>query len=288
MRNEKRNYVVVGVFVLAMLVLLLVWIALLAGRTGATDAYSVVYANVAGLKAGTRIHYEGYPVGLIEDIDPIDRDGKRMFRVDVSVQRGWPIPSDSIATITVGIFSAAVIDIVGGRSAELLAPGSEITAREAMDLFSVANEAADKVDAILKGVAERAPDVLENVELVTEDLRQAMAQINGLLASDNVGRVSRILANVERATLDMDQLLADVRATGKNVDVLVGHLDDLLDEESGDLSQAIDDVRHTLAALSSHIDAITANLESATRNANEFSKQIRENPGVLIRGRETE
>ena len=61
-----------------------------------------------------------------------------------------------------------------------------------------------------------------------------------------------------------------------------------LEHLDGDLSEAIDDVRHTTAALASHIDAITSNLEDATRNANEFSKQIRENPGVLLRGRETE
>ena len=47
-------------------------------------------------------------------------------------------------------------------------------------------------------------------------------------------------------------------------------------------------MRHTTAALASHIDAITANLEDATRNANEFSKQIREDPSVLLRGRKIE
>ncbi len=37
MREDTRNYVIVGTFVLAMLVALIVWIALLSGRTGATD-----------------------------------------------------------------------------------------------------------------------------------------------------------------------------------------------------------------------------------------------------------
>ena len=61
-----------------------------------------------------------------------------------------------------------------------------------------------------------------------------------------------------------------------------------VDEEEGDVSEALDDLRHTTAALASHIDAITANLEDAIRNANEFSKQIREDPSVLLRGREVE
>jgi phospholipid/cholesterol/gamma-HCH transport system substrate-binding protein len=42
-----------------------------------------------------------------------------------------------------------------------------------------------------------------------------------------------------------------------------------------------------MAAISRRIDSITGDLESTTRNMNEFSRQIRENPGVLVRGRET-
>ena len=51
---------------------------------------------------------------------------------------------------------------------------------------------------------------------------------------------------------------------------------------------AIRDLRHTLAAISRRIDSITSDLETTTRNVSEFSRQIRENPGVLVRGRETD
>ena len=40
MNNNKVNYVIVGGFVLAMLAGLIVSLALLTGRTGATDGYS--------------------------------------------------------------------------------------------------------------------------------------------------------------------------------------------------------------------------------------------------------
>jgi phospholipid/cholesterol/gamma-HCH transport system substrate-binding protein len=33
-----------------------------------------------------------------------------------------------------------------------------------------------------------------------------------------------------------------------------------------------------------NIDSVTYNLESTSRNFNEFSRQLRENPGVLIGG----
>jgi phospholipid/cholesterol/gamma-HCH transport system substrate-binding protein len=34
------------------------------------------------------------------------------------------------------------------------------------------------------------------------------------------------------------------------------------------------------------MDAISSNLESTSRNLDEFSRQVRENPGVLLRGRD--
>jgi phospholipid/cholesterol/gamma-HCH transport system substrate-binding protein len=35
-----------------------------------------------------------------------------------------------------------------------------------------------------------------------------------------------------------------------------------------------------------HIDAIAADLERSSRNLAEFTRQVRENPGVIVRGRE--
>ena len=97
MRNDKRNYIVVGVFVIAMLVALILWIALLSGSTGATDDYHIVYDNVMGLKTGAEILYEGFPVGHIEDISPGEREGRSSYRVYVCVKRVWPFPEDCSA-----------------------------------------------------------------------------------------------------------------------------------------------------------------------------------------------
>ena len=44
--------------------------------------------------------------------------------------------------------------------------------------------------------------------------------------------------------------------------------------------------RERLEALSRHTEAIATNLEATTRNMDEFSQQIREDPAVLLRGRE--
>jgi phospholipid/cholesterol/gamma-HCH transport system substrate-binding protein len=296
MRDDKRNYIVVGVFVIAMLVALILWIALLSGRTGATDSYYIIYDNVMGLKSGAEILYEGFPVGHIQGITPGEREGRRAYRVDVDVKRDWPIPEDSVATITApGLLSASMIDIQTGRSETLLEPGSEIRGRGAASMLASVNAVADELrDVIEESVrpmlatfAEGAPGIVDNIEQFTEELNTTVDQINSVLSPANVERVSQILTNLDHATGEFGDLVAGLGDTRELVGGLITKVDALLEEDQGELTMAIRDLRHTLAAIARRIDSITSDLESTTRNLNEFSRQLRENPGVLVRGRET-
>ena len=88
MRNERRNYLVVGVFVTLMLAALIVWLAALSGRTGATDRYDILWRSVTGLKEGAEVLFDGYPIGTVRGIEPVNADGSGGFRVDVAVRRG--------------------------------------------------------------------------------------------------------------------------------------------------------------------------------------------------------
>ena len=99
MRNNKLNYVIVGSFVLAMIFGLIFSIAMLTGRTGATDKYFAVYRNVTGVKFGTQVLYEGFPIGQVEEVTPVAEGSKMSFRVDFTVVEGWRIPEDSVAKI---------------------------------------------------------------------------------------------------------------------------------------------------------------------------------------------
>ena len=296
MRNEKRNYIVVGAFVITMLVALILWIALLSGRTGATDDYYIVYDNVMGLKSGVEILYEGFPVGHIEGISPVERESRRSFRVDVSVTRDWPIPEDSVAKVTAaGLLSAYVLDIQAGESQKLLEPGSEIKGQEAQDMLSAVNAVADEalkvieesVRPMLARFAEGAPGIVDNVDQFTAELNKTVDQINAVLSPVNVERVGQILQNLDSATGEFATLIEGLGETRELVGGLIAKVDALLEEDQGELSVAIRDLRRTLAAVSRRIDSITSDLESTMRNMNEFSRQLRENPGVLVRGRET-
>ncbi len=294
MKDDTRNYAIVGGFVVAMAVALVVWLALLAGRTGATDDYSIVYRNVIGLQSGVEILYEGFPVGHIEAIEPIDREGARSFRVRVSVKAGWPIPEDSVAAITApGLLSSVVIDIRGGTSETPLAPGSEITGEEAADLFAAVNRVASEamhviehdITPLLHDLGERTPAILTNVEQTTEALDQAAVNLAELLGPANASHVSRILGNLDGASSQTETLVGDLAQTRERVDQLITRVDGLVETQSGELAEAMAALNQSLEAAARHMDAIAANLEDTTRNLSEASGQVRGDPSLLIRGR---
>lgn len=294
MRDDQRNYIVVGVFVIAMLVGLVAWIAVLAGRTGATDEYHLHLANVMGLSTGTQVLYEGFPVGMIEDIQPVTRDGRQVFRLDVSVKQGWPIPEDSVAGITAsGLLAAVVVNIGAGGSETLLAPGSEIPSAEAPDLFATMSAVAGEVGEILEeslkpllaSLGEGGPELIADLRAFTQQLNQTLARVDGLVSGENGRRIESTLGNLETTSQHFAAVSGELEQTRLRVDELLVSVNGLIEENRAEVGHSVTDLHESLEALSRHMEAITHNLEVTTRNMNEFSRQIRENPGVIIRGR---
>jgi len=293
MYNQRTNYVIVGLFVTAMLTAAAVWVVLLTGRTGPRDSYVLIFENVADVKFGTQVRYEGFPVGEVEAIIPLP-DGARMrFRVEANISRGWQIPRDSVARVTASSFLAAkTIDIASGVSPEAIAAGGEIATAPAGDMFAVMATAAAELTQLnresirpllatlndLAGtLADGAPRITEDLTSVTQRMNDGLAAMQEVLASDNVQAIRRVIQNAESTS---DTLAATLRRT----DNLARNLDELVEENRGNLDQSLKDVQYTLRTMTQTVDSIVYNLDGAARNMNEFSRLIRQNPGLLLGG----
>lgn len=334
MRTGKFSYFAVGVFVIAMVAALVVSISVLTGRTGATDSYFTVYRNVTGIKFGTQVLYEGYPVGQVEQVTPQPEQGRMRFRVDFTVREGWRIPDDSIAEVAApGLLSAITVSIRAGSSASALKPGAQVAGQERSDIFAVVSSVAsdfgdlsatslkpllanlNRVAQVFAGLMEtEAPKMTGDLAIVTGDLAARLPRIVGdaeKVANNLIGiseevrqllqpakggtlndRIYGILGNVDSATAGFSQLARELQDTRLNADRLLGDLGGIAREMNTmvgdnrlDLEQTVIDLRYVLESVSRHVDAINQNLEGASRNMYEFSRQIRNNPGVLIGGR---
>ena len=94
-----------------------------------------------------------------------------------------------------------------------------------------------------------------------------------------------ILANLETTSAEAAQLTEGLGETRLQLDRVLATVDRLVTENEDQLAHTLADLHHSLEGVARHIDAIVSNLEVTTRNMNEFSRQVRQNPALIVRGR---
>ena len=301
MKTSRLNYFAVGLFVIASVVGLVVAVAVLSGRTGATDAYYAVYRNVTGVKFGTQVMYEGYPIGQVETVTPVPETGRMSFRVDFAVRQGWKIPEDSVATIAApGLLAAITISIQAGKSSAALKPGDQIKSQEAANIFAMVSSVAGDLGVLaeqnvkpllanlnliatevltiidkdgkslmrnaammIEDINARVPVIAGNIQDFTDRMKKNSEEISELLSPENREKLDRTIANLDKATKELDQLAALSRSV-------------IADNRA--------DIRYVVESVTRHVESINQNLDGAARNMFEFSRQIRQNPGLLMGG----
>lgn len=322
MLNKNMNYGILGLFVIAMLASVVGATLVLSGRSGSHDRYVVLFENVADIKFGTQVRYEGYPVGQVEDIRPVAKDGGMVFHLDVSVLEGWKIPSDSVASIGSSTFlGAKTVDIRRGKATSPLAPGARIASVPAVDMFaamsSIAGDFGDLSRNSLRPMIERMSGLVANVDgLIANDLSQFVKSINTLaaglkgevpqiasqlltfteklnktlnsvqtvLSDQNVQGVSHVVRNVEQVSEKFVAISGALDGTLNQVNGIIANVDRLVQNSEGQVNTALKDTQYILRSLARNIDNFNHNISGTARNMNEFSRMIRQNPGLLLGG----
>jgi phospholipid/cholesterol/gamma-HCH transport system substrate-binding protein len=320
MKRENINYIVVGIFVLAMLAAFLVVLYQITGRTGPTDEYYVTYSNVTGIKYGTPVLYEGYQVGQVEKILPVHEGGKTRYHLTLSVKKDWQIPSDSVARIIAsGLLSAITIDINEGMSTTMLATGDSIEGVEATNIFAAVNDVAadlrelsrESIRPLIDNLNRHAGTLVADFTNLTEtsirpmidninqkfsqeiidDLNSLLVKLNdsadrllNVLDTDNQQHLDQILVNLEAASNALNELLIRIEGTRITMDGVLLNIDNLVENNKENVHASISDLHKSLSAVSRNINAIVHHMEGSSRNIHELSRQIRENPGLILRG----
>lgn len=288
MRHDTVNYTAVGSFVLLMLLALGIVLYQLSGRSGPVDHYYAHYNNVGGLKFGTPIFFEGYPVGQVVAVEPLHGDEGVRFRVSLAIERGWPIPSDSVAAIvSTGLLSDVSISILEGAATARLEPGMEIRGQDGSDVFSAFSELATEVKLLtegsLKPLAQQlnqtlgggAEPIISDLRDLLRKLNQSADGLNDVLNPTNRREIAATLKNLSETTSHLQQ-------TRTQVDTLIAQADGMLRDTRPEVKASARELRVSLEAVSERIDTIMQQMEATSRNMQEFSREIRANPGRLL------
>ena len=316
MQDSRINYTIVGAFVSAMLAGMIVVAAFLSGGALSTDKYFTVYDNVSGLKPGTAVLYEGYQIGEVSSIEPRAVGEEGRYRLNLTVEAGWEIPEDSVARAAVpGILSALAIDIKAGDSSTVLTPGSEIEGAPPANLFGAIADIGsefgnlsqnglmpllDNLNTYISGLGdaamETAPDILNNLKTVSDDLAVKVPSITAdlqqaanlvtsdVLSEGNRGNINAILNNLDSTTAEVDEFAKTLRGISTSLTETLDSVNRVVVDNETDINDTVDDLRYTLNTVSRYVDGIASNLETTSRNFAEFSRAIRDNPSLLISG----
>jgi len=122
---------------------------------------------------------------------------------------------------------------------------------------------------------DRIPGIAEKLETILGDAQTTMRRLNAILTPENQDKIIGMIDNLNAATQKFDSVLITLNSILRDVDDLV------LDQE-GDVARTFKESRYIVEALSRDIDSITQNMDGAARNLYEFTRQIRQNPGLLL------
>jgi phospholipid/cholesterol/gamma-HCH transport system substrate-binding protein len=322
MKNRKLNYAALGLFVTAMIGAAVGMTVALSGHAGTHDSYTALFGNVADVKFGTQVRYEGFPVGQVEEIRPIVKDGATVFRLHLSVQPGWNIPADSVARIgSSSILGGKTVEIRGGNSTSSLKPGDQIASAPPADMFaamsSIAGEFGDLSRNVLRPMVNRVSGLVTSADtLIEKDLTQFVRALNDLagglqtevpqiakdlrhfakrlnttlgsvqtvLSDRNTTGVTNVVKNVEQMSAGFLEISKSLKGSIRQINAMVVKLDRVVDTNDAKVNSAVNDARYIMQSLARNIDNFNHNIAGTARNMNEFSRLIRQNPGLLLGG----
>lgn len=246
---------------------------------------SAYLPDASGLRLGSPVTLSGIGIGNVDAIEP-STDPRGAIRVDLRVRRSISVPRESTLTVSSsGIFGDSFLAFtptvpasgesmpLDGTAAVVASPGflgeateqakgilrslstlmDDKTRDDAKRLVARAADLADHSAKLAEGLEaqnQRLSEVLENLKVITEDLRVASAK-----SGEVVGRVDSTLATVDvRVASVSDKAEAALQRIGD----VAGRADQLLADHRADLGVLIKKVRDVAV----HAASIAAAVDS--------------------------
>lgn len=244
-----------------------------------TDEYFTrLDESITGLGPGSTVRQNGVDVGQITGISP-DSVNIRRTVVHFRVRRGTHIKKDMSATLgSYGITGLKYLEITGGSYGSAKVPvGGEIPSSLSMigRLTSRADSIAYKVDRLLGNIiAITEMDNRENLN------RMMNASANLAESLDSMAVDIRGVHPGRR----LNVILSDVEATTKDFRTKVRNSD--IDGMVRDYQMAAQEIQKIVKNSQEDVSTSVTNLKEIMKNMNTFTRQIKENPSILLRREE--
>jgi phospholipid/cholesterol/gamma-HCH transport system substrate-binding protein len=212
------------------------------------ERYYVVFEDVQGLTRGAPVRMGGMDVGQVASVGygADERNSQLRVAMDIVRSEARRIREDSVATIgNKGLLGDKMVIIrVGSPDRGALPVGATLKSEAPSDLSKLTDRLGaitEKADVVM-GNLEKTTETLANPEM-QEDLKGAVKSLGHILRSVDEGdgyvsrllkdpaeanRMSQAVANLDRATAQLDQLLVAATVAVTRVNQGPGFAHDIL------------------------------------------------------------
>ncbi|MFK8250811.1 MlaD family protein [Ancylobacter terrae] len=282
--ETRANYAVIGLFTIAVVAaaFAFVWWFNGSANRGPRTSYDVVFNGpVSGLQTGSRVTFNGIPVGEVTGLR-LDTKDPRQVVATIAVQPNTPVRTDTRAGLDMQVLTGlASVGLVGGSlgAAPLPEPSDgglpriEADASAVQDLMQGAKAVLGQVDDITRRVDRLLADnetkiasVIDNVDKFAKALGDNAANVDGFLAdvSGAAKRIDALAQSLDKVVAAVDP--AKVNSTIDNVQKFTQELGD----SSGKVKSFIDDA----SAIASTFRGFSAQLETTFNRLDQLTQAI--------------
>jgi phospholipid/cholesterol/gamma-HCH transport system substrate-binding protein len=141
------------------------------------------------------------------------------------------------------------------------------------------------VTVLGESTVEHLPKAMADLEKITASVQRTTQTIEkDILTPANKDHLDGILENFDKTSANLAAVSGGLEETRKTLTASITKVNGVIDDNSGNISEAARDLRYTLDTIARYVDDISHNADATARNMAEFSRAVRENPGLFITG----
>lgn len=258
-----------------------------------SNSYYVKFKDIKGLAVSNAVYANGYPVGIVRDINYnySDNDG---VVVRIELDQDMAVPKGTTAELEVALMGGVTMNLLlGANPTAVVAPFDTISGglhqgamEQASAMLPQVHQMLPKIDSILTNLnrltaTAELQQTIVNAAEITEHLKHTTARLDGLMAKD----VPLMMANLNRtagnaatlsgnlAKVDVDGTMQNVNGTLNDVRQMTGQLTNVM----SDMQQKLNSKNNNLGAFL-HDRALYDRLNQAVLNADSLLYDVRKAP----------
>jgi phospholipid/cholesterol/gamma-HCH transport system substrate-binding protein len=280
--EEKVNFALVGVFVLALSAGLIGGVLWLSSGKSYRTSYDIYQTytrdSVAGLNLNAPVRYRGVEVGRVRKI-ALAPNNVEQVQLTLAIERGTPVKVDTLAVLqTQGLTGLAFVELTGGSRDS---PSLQAQNKEEYPVIKSGPSLMTRLDSAITSLLTNLNRSSENLNaLMDADNRRAVKHALADLES-GLGNAASTMENTARLSGEFPQLLQRMQHSAEAFDHMANELARAAASASGTLDGAQQFSSETLP----EVHQLVMELQDLTNSLRRFSGELEQNPSALLYGK---